>query len=284
MFKAYYRLTKPGIIYGNLLTAAGGFLLASKRDIDPLLMLALLAGTAFVIGSACVINNYIDRGIDKKMARTKLRPLISGQIKGSHALIYGTVLGVAGFGILALWTNSLTVLVGAIGFIDYLVLYSIWKRRSTLGTIVGSISGATPITAGYTAVTGEFDAAALLLFLILVFWQMPHFYSIAIRRRQDYTAAGLPVLPVAKNILIAKQHIVFYIASFIVATTLLAVMGYTGIVYLGIMLFFGLRWIVLAFQGFGVKDNEHWALRMFMLSLGVILAFSLSISLDAWLP
>lgn len=284
MFKAYYRLTKPGIIYGNLLTATGGFLLASQRDIDPWLMLALLAGTSLVIGSACVFNNYIDRGIDKKMARTKLRPLISGQIKGSHALVYGLALGVAGFTILGLWTNWLTFLVGAIGFVDYLVFYSIWKRRSTLGTLVGSIAGATPVTAGYTAVTGVFDTGALLVFLVLVFWQMPHFYAIAIRRRKDYAMARLPVLPVEKNILTAKKHIIFYIALFIVATVLLTIAGYTGFVYLGIMAFFGLRWLWLGFQGFAVKDTDRWALRMFMLSLGVILGFSIAISLDAWLP
>src|SRR5688572_10534086 len=278
MLKAYYRLTKPGIIYGNLLTATGGFLLASKRDIDPWLMLALLVGTSLVIASACVFNNYIDRGIDKKMARTKLRPLISGQIKGRHALLYGSVLGVAGFAALALWTNSLTVLIGAIGFIDYLVFYSIWKRRSTVGTLVGSIAGATPVTAGYTAVTGSFDLGALLVFLVLVFWQMPHFYSIAIRRRKDYAMAGLPVLPVEKNILTAKKHIVFFLALFIVATMLLPIAGYTGIVYTGLMLFFGLRWLALAFKGFSVDDDDKWALRMFMLSLGVILAFSLSLS------
>lgn len=284
MFKAYYRLTKPGIIYGNVLTATGGFLLASKRDIDPLLMLALLAGTSFVIASACVINNYIDRGIDKKMARTKSRPLISGQIKGSHALVYGAILGVLGFTILSLWTNPLTLLIGTIGFIDYLVLYSIWKRRSAVGTIVGSIAGATPVTAGYTAVTGQFDTAALLVFLVLVFWQMPHFYSIAIRRRKDYAMAGLPVLPVEKDILTAKKHIVFFIIAFIITTVMLTMAGYTGITYLGIMLFFGLRWLALGFKGLAVTDNDRWAFRMFMLSLGVICAFSLAISLNAWLP
>jgi len=199
VLKAYYRLTKPGIIYGNLLTAAAGFLFASKWHIVPGLFAATLAGTSLVIAAACVYNNYIDRNIDKRMARTKKRALVQGTISGKHALIFATMLGVLGFALLLAYTNTLVTVIGVIAFIDYVVLYGISKRRSVYGTIVGSISGAAPIVAGYVAVTNQFDLGALLLFFILVYWQMPHFYGIAMYRFDDYKAAGIPVLPVQKG-------------------------------------------------------------------------------------
>lgn len=284
MIRKYYQLTKPGIIYGNLLTATGGFLMASRGDIDLWLMAAVLAGTSLVIASACVINNYIDRNIDAKMARTKQRALAIGSISSRAAFAFAATLGLLGFLVLALATNPVTLLVGVVGYVDYLVFYTIWKRRSTLGTAVGSIAGATPVVAGYTAVTGAFDGGALILFLILALWQMPHFYSIAIYRRADYLAAGLPVLPVKSGVRVTKMQMVGFIAAFIAAATLLAVFGYAGYTYLAVMLVLGLNWLRLGMRGFKVQDNTAWARGMFKFSLVVILGFSLAIGLDAWLP
>lgn len=284
MIRKYYQLTKPGIIYGNLITATGGFFLASQGVIDWWLLFSVLAGTSLVIGSACAINNYIDRNIDAKMTRTKKRALVDGSISPFNALLFAAVLGVVGFLILALGTNYTTVLVGIVGFIDYLIFYSIWKRRSTLGTLVGSIAGATPVVAGYTAVTASFDLGALLLFLILACWQMPHFFSIAIYRRDDYASAGLPVLPVVKGVEAAKVQILCYILAFIAATGLLWSFGYTGYIYVAAMLLLGLKWLWLATTGFASSDDVTWARQMFTFSLLVILGFSLLISLDAWLP
>lgn len=284
MLKKYYQLTKPGIIYGNLLTATGGFFLASKGVIDGWLLLAVLAGTSLVIGSACVVNNYIDRGLDAKMARTKKRALVDGSVSTPSALTFATILALLGFLILYFATNRQTLLVGLVGFVDYLVFYTICKRRSTLGTAVGSIAGATPVVAGYVAVTGSFDLAALLLFLILACWQMPHFYSIAIFRRADYAAAGLPVLPVAKGLEAAKTQILLYILAFLAASGLLWSFGYAGLVYLVVIMLIGLRWLWLSILGFKTKDNTAWARGLFRFSLLVILCFSMLISLDAWLP
>ena len=194
--KDYYYLIKPGIIYGNAINTAAGFFLAAKGNIDFLLLLKTLGGSSLIIASACVFNNYIDRDIDSKMTRTKNRTLVRGAVPDPIALLYGSLLGVIGFGVLIIYTNVLTVLVGATGMFFYVVMYSIWKRRSPYGTLVGSISGAVPPVAGYSAVTNSLDVGALILFLVLVFWQMPHFYAIAIRRREEYKEAGIPVLPV----------------------------------------------------------------------------------------
>lgn len=284
MIKAYYRLAKPGIIYGNLLTVIAGFLLASEGHVAWGLFAATLLGVALVMGSACVFNNYIDRGIDRKMARTKKRALVSGEISGRSALIYAAALGVAGFIVLGIFTNALTVLVGVIGIVDYVVLYGIGKRRSTLGTLIGSVSGATPLVAGYTAVTGRFDLEALLLFLILALWQMPHFYAIAMYRFKDYAAAALPVLPVKKGMRATKVHIVLYIFAFVLAVLAMTALGYTGYLFAVVMGVCGVAWLHLAWKGFETEDDRAWARRMFFLSLVIILVLSAALSVGALLP
>ncbi|HVI60940.1 MAG TPA: heme o synthase, partial [Candidatus Saccharimonadales bacterium] len=192
MLRECYWLTKPGIIYGNALTATGGFLLAAKWQIDLSLFAATIGGTCLVIASACVINNYIDRGIDKQMARTQRRATVTGKISGPWAIIYGLALGISGFALLVLFTNALVALIGLAAYIDYIVLYGVSKRASVHGTLVGSIAGAAPPVAGYCAVTGRLDLGALIIFLIMVCWQMVHFYAIAIRRADEYRAAKIP--------------------------------------------------------------------------------------------
>lgn len=286
MLKEYYRLTKPGIIYGNIVNTSAGFAFASVLAwaFDAWLLLAVLAGVALVIASGCVFNNYIDRGIDKHMVRTKRRALVKGRVSGRSALTYGALLGIAGFTVLALWTNWLTVLIGAIGYVDYIVLYGYAKRKSWLGTLVGSISGAMPPVAGYCAVTGHFDTAALLLFLILATWQMPHFYAIAMYRQKDYAAAGIPVLPVAKGTQQTKIQILLYVGLFTIATILMTTFGYTGLIYMGVMTVIGVYWLQLAIEGFKAPDEVKWARKMFFFSLIVTLVTAVMLPLGALLP
>ncbi|HSW87796.1 MAG TPA: heme o synthase [Candidatus Saccharimonadales bacterium] len=283
MIKHYYSLTKPGIIYGNLLPAIAGFLLASKGHSNLFLFIAMLLGTSLIIGSGCVFNNYIDRHIDKKMARTKNRALVLGLISGRNAIMYGTILGVLGIVILYLYTNLLTALVGIIGFFVYVVLYGISKRKSPWGTVVGSIAGATPPLAGYLSVTNHFDMGALLLFLILVFWQMPHFYGIAIYRLNDYSAALLPILPVKNGIFITKIHMLLYTIAFVITTLALTWFGYTGFIYFVIAALLGLLWIGLSIKGFWTKDNKKWAKKMFLFSLIILTLLCIVISIDSFI-
>lgn len=285
MFKTYYQLAKPGIIYGNLLTAIGGFLFAAQGRIDIWLLLALAVGMSLLIGSGCVFNNYLDRDIDAKMRRTQKRALADGTISTRNALLYGSVLGIVGAAILALFTNLTTLLLGAIGFVSYVILYTFLKRKTVHGTLVGTVPGATPLIAGYTAVTGRLDLDALLLFLIMVTWQMPHFYAIAIFRRDDYAAAGIPVLSVAKGIHATKIQMVAYMVLFIIAVVLLYAPGSAGVTYLIVMGLMSVRWLWMGMQGLreGIDDNR-WSRQVFKFSLIIILALSFSLSLDAWLP
>ncbi|HET7059697.1 MAG TPA: heme o synthase [Candidatus Saccharimonadales bacterium] len=281
--RAYYRLAKPGIVYGNLLTAAAGFVVASPvRQLDLLLLLETLAGIALVIASACIVNNYIDRDIDKVMARTKDRATVTGAVAPHKALIGAVVIGLLGFIILAVHTNWLTVLVGVVGFVDYVGLYTFSKRHTWHATLIGSVSGSTPVVAGYTAVTGRLDGAALILFLILTFWQMAHFYAIALRRLGDYRAAGIPVLPAVHGERAAKRQIIAYMIAFLAAVLALSLFGYAGNFYLIVMGVLSLGWVVAALRNWGMPDTKKWATKVFLYSL-ILLPALLVITLIDWL-
>jgi len=288
--KTYYSLTKPGVLYGNALTAAAGFLLASgiAGVFNFWLFLALCIGSTLIIASACVLNNYLDQDIDSKMARTKKRALVQGEIKGKNAVWFSVILGAVGLLILMLFTNTLVVLVGVGGFLVYVVFYGMLSKRLSIhGTLVGSISGAAPILAGYVAVSNQFDIGAVLVFLILFLWQMPEFYSISIFRHDEYKAAGVPVMAVVKGIKNTKIQIYMYTAAFVTATLLLTAFGYTGYIYLVVMGLLGAYWLWLGAKGFEAKTkaaNEKWARKMFRFSLVMVLTVSLMMSVGPLLP
>ncbi len=279
----YIKLLKPGIVRGNSITATGGFLFASAGIVDFKLMAALVGGTALVMSGACVLNNVIDQPIDSKMQRTKNRPLVARTISNRMAIVYGSLLTVLGFLTLIMFTNNLTVLIGLIGFVDYVIIYGYFKRKTHHSTLIGTIAGATPPLAGYVAVSGEIDLAASLLFLILVFWQMPHFYAIAIRRQKDYKKAGLPMLPIVKGIARTKIEMIIYGVLFVFATSALYVYGLAGFAYIFAMMVLSLYWLKVISDGFVTKDNIAWANKVFGVSLFVLLSFSILISLDSYL-
>ena len=281
MLKSYYYLTKPGIIYGNLITAAAGFLLAAKLNVDWWLLVALLGGTAGVIGSACVFNNYLDRGIDSRMARTKKRALVSGKIRPRAALIYGSALGIIGFLVLGVFTNWLVFAIEFTAFVFYVAIYGWAKRNTSMSTLIGSMPGAAPPVAGYCAVTNHLDGGALILFLILVFWQMPHFYGIALYRYKDYKAAKLPVMSVSHGFLSTKIQALGYIIAFLAAVASLKIFGYAGSAYLVVIGLLGLAWVGLGLRNFNSGDDSRWGRQIFLFSLIVNLGFAVMISSNA---
>lgn len=276
----YYLITKPGIIFGNLITLAAGFLLASKGQINFALFFATLIGLAFIMASACVFNNFIDRPIDKKMQRTKNRALVKGVISNQHAIIFAIILSILGNIVLFVYTNLLTVFVASIGFFIYVILYSLWKSRTIYGTAIGSVAGAIPPVVGYCAVSNHFDLGALILFAILVLWQMPHFFSIALYHLDDYKAAHLPLLPIEKGALRTKVHMLIYILGFIIASIMLTLFHYTGYLYLIVTITLGLAWLALCVKGFKSSDDQIWGGQMFRLSLLIIMVFSFIIPFD----
>ena len=288
--RRYYSLTKPGVLYGNVVTGVAGFLLASGHfgRLDFGLFIATIVGMTLLIASACVLNNFLDRDIDSKMERTKKRATVLGTIRGRNAVAFSALLGLLGLTILSLWTNWLVVVIGIGGFVDYVVLYGMLSKRLSIhGTLVGSISGAAPILAGYCAVSGRIDAGAIIAFAILFLWQMPEFYSISIYRHDEYKAAGVPVMSVVKGIKSTKIQIYIYTAVFVTATLLLSALGYTGYVYLVVMGLLGLWWLYLGAKGFEAKTkvaNEQWARKMFRFSMIMVLAVSLMVSAGPLLP
>lgn len=281
MIKQYLQVTKPGIIFGNLISVVGGFLLASKGSIDYPLFLATLVGVSLVVASGCVFNNYIDRDIDKKMERTKNRVLVKGLIAPSVSLVYATALGIAGFALLYIGANPLAMWLAVMGFVVYVGVYSLYmKRHSVYGTLIGSLSGAAPPVIGYCAVTNEFDAGALILLAIFSLWQMPHSYAIAIFRFKDYQAANIPVLPVVKGISVAKNHITVYIVAFMVATLMLALGGYAGYKYLIVAAAVSVWWLGMALRGYKAENDSVWARKLFVFSIVAITSLSVMMSID----
>lgn len=285
MIKQYLQVTKPGIIFGNLISVVGGFLLASKGVIDYPLFLATLFGVSLVVASGCVFNNYIDRDIDRIMERTKNRVLVKGLIDPKISLIYASILGIAGMLLLYVGANPLAMWLAVIGFVIYVGVYSLYmKRKSVYGTLIGSLSGAAPPVIGYCAVTGQFDMGALILLLIFSLWQMPHSYAIAIFRFKDYEAANIPVLPVIKGISVTKNHITLYILAFMVATLMLTLSGYAGYKYLVVAAAVSVWWLGMALRGYKATNDSVWARKLFVFSIIAITSLSVMMSVDFNVP
>jgi protoheme IX farnesyltransferase len=278
MMRTYLKLTKPGIIFGNCLTAAAGFFLASKGSVDISLLGAMLGGLACIVASACVFNNYIDREADQKMVRTQKRALPRGEISPKQALIFGAILCALGFLTLILGTNLVAAATALAGFLIYIFFYSYLKYQTPYATWVGSVAGAMPPVVGYTAVAHRCDLAALILFMIVFLWQMPHFFAIGIYRLHDYAKAGIPILPVKSGIPATKVQMVLCVIAFMMTAPLLTVLGYTGYAYLTASLLLSAAWLYIALQGFRAKNAIKWARSMFFYSLGVIMVLSLLIS------
>lgn len=285
--RQYYYLMKPGIVFSNALTAMAGFLFAmSQQPAQWLTGVGVVIGTAMIIASACVINNIIDRDIDRRMKRTQKRALVTGKISPAHAGIYGAVVGLVGFGLLVWLTHPIAVLIGVIAYVWYVVIYGYAKRKSEHGTLVGTIPGALPPVAGYVAVTGTVDLAAGLLFFMLVFWQMAHFYSIAIYRKDEYMRAGIPILTVARGVRPAVIQISVYAFGFMIVSLLPTVFGYMGATYAIVMFAAGGLWFMEALRLLPLKARalDRAARRLFGISLIVNIVMCLAIAAGGYLP
>jgi protoheme IX farnesyltransferase len=284
VYRAYYRLAKPGIVYGNVFTTIAAFLYASQLRFNGLLFIATILGIGLVIASACVFNNYLDRDMDAKMERTARRALVTGKISVRSALIYGTILGLIGIGLLYIYVNALTAGLALFGFVMYVGAYTRIKRTSEWAAVVGAIPGAVPIVVGYTAVTNRLDTPAIILFIILALWQLPHFYAIALYRLKEYGAAGIPTLPARKGIAATKVHIVSSIVAYVLAASSLTIFGYAGYGYLALALILGIMWLAQSAREYRSMEPSVWARRVFLFSLIVLVAFSVTLAFASVLP
>lgn len=283
--RSYFQLIKPGITLSNTLSGiAGFFLAASVVPFKFAVFIGVVVGIALIIASACAFNNILDRDIDKRMKRTAKRDVASGVISASKAFIFASVIGLMGFAIILVLTNPLTFILGVIAFVWYIAIYGYAKRTTVFSTIIGGIAGALPPMAGYTALTGRIDAAAIILFLILFFWQMPHFYAIAMFRRSDYASAKLPIWSVVHGMKSAKRQILLFTILYAISSVLLTVFGYTGIIYLVMSLALSAYWLIQGIRSYRKLEDEKWAKKMFGISLVVLLAILFMISIGGYLP
>ncbi|AUM66847.1 protoheme IX farnesyltransferase [Brevibacillus sp. 7WMA2] len=265
----YVQLMKPGIIFSNLLTAFAGIWLASAgfKNFQFDLTIYTLIGTSVIIGSGAVLNNYLDRDLDKRMKRTQSRALATGRIQPRNALIFGLGLLLLGLIVLFFLANPLAAVCGLVGHIFYVLIYTPMKRVSTLNTVVGSVSGAMPPLIGWAAVTGTLDLGAWTLFLIIFLWQSPHFLSLAMMKVEDYRAGGIPMLPVVRGFEETKRQMFFWGAALLPASLILFLYGNVGMLYFIVASIMGIIYVVLLFQGFSAKDDMAWAKKLFGYSL-----------------
>ncbi|ELC3158482.1 heme o synthase [Vibrio harveyi] len=276
MLKSYLSITKPGIIFGNLISVAAGFFLAAKSEpANFLLLLTTLVGVGLVIASGCVVNNIFDRDIDQKMKRTQNRELVMGNINIDAAFVYALVLLLNGTALLFQLVNPLSAVVVLLGYVFYVFFYTMWyKRNSVYGTLVGSISGAVPPLVGYLAVTNYISLEAILLFIMFCLWQMPHSYAIAMFRMQDYRDAGIPVLPVKEGITKAHQHMKAYVVAFSAVAIGLFMLGEAGYEYLAVSAAVCFMWTRVTFQKVNYNNYIQWSKVVFKVSLLVVMSIS----------
>lgn len=278
-FKRYLQLAKPGIIFGNLITLTGGFLLATHREIGfeylPLFVYVMI-GVALMIASGCVFNNIYDKDIDNSMTRTQKRPLVTGDISIIQATIYGSLLLILSYLVLYYLVNLLTLWIIIIGFIVYVGVYTVSKRLTIHATVLGGISGAIPPVAGYTAVVNALDYNALALFLILFFWQIPHSYALAILYMDNYSKVKLPMLPLVKGITYTKKIILFYLVLFVVSCALPGLFGSADLLSFVVCMLVALFWLYKSVLSYRKDTDRIFAKTVFKFSIIVITAICLT--------
>ncbi|RSL30405.1 protoheme IX farnesyltransferase [Salibacterium salarium] len=268
-WKDYVTLAKMGIVNSNLVTVFAGLFLASAYTDFQLIqnmhiLILTLVGAGLVMAGGCTLNNYIDRDIDPVMERTKERPTVTGRLKPSNVLIAGLLEAALGIMILGA-VEPVAAVISITGLLVYVLLYTMWlKRVSTLNTVAGSFSGAVPPLIGWAAIDPGLHIYAWLLFSIMFIWQPPHFLALAMKRCEEYRAAGVPMLPVVAGFAMTKRQIVLYVATLLPLSLLLYEFGLIYIVTASIL---GTGWLILGIAGFKIKDDVKWARLMFVYSL-----------------
>jgi len=200
-------------------------------------------GVMLLVAGANISNCWMERDVDVYMERTKNRPLVTGSLKNSEAFLGAAICSAGGLALLHYFSNPLTLFLGLIALLSYVLLYTPLKRRSTISLFVGAIPGALPPVMGWTAVRGDLSTTASLLFWILFLWQLPHFISIAIYRRDEYARAGLKTLPVQSGIPLAKWHMFLYSALLVIVSFLPYFLNLAGLMYMGASLLMGISFI-----------------------------------------
>jgi heme o synthase len=232
-WRSFLQLTKPKVSLLIVFTALVGMILASPGWVPLSALIFGTLGIAMASGSAAAFNHVLDQRIDEQMLRTRRRPLPTGDLRQAHAVTFAALLGASSMVVLVLGVNLLTAALTFCSLIGYAMVYTLWLKRATPQNIViGGAAGAAPPVLGWCAVTNSIDAHALLLFLIIFTWTPPHFWALAIARRDDYAKVGIPMLPVTHGIPYTRLQIVLYTILLILSTLLPYLSGMSGLIYL----------------------------------------------------
>jgi heme o synthase len=243
----FAELLKPGIMTLILVTTVGAMAFAAGGWPSTTLVIYTLIGMCLASGGSSALNHWYDRDIDALMQRTRNRPIPSGRLRPNTVLALGVVLGVAAIVELALLVNWLTAFWAATGFLTYVLVYTVWLKRSTWQNIVwGGAAGAVPPLVGWAAVTGRVDVAPVVLFAVIFLWTPPHFWSLAILLEEDYRRAGVPMLPSVAGAEVAARQIAAYTAALLAASLVPVITGDLGWVYAVAATLLGARFLFLA--------------------------------------
>lgn len=263
----FVALTKPGITVMVAVTAAVGYWLGARETFELRMLLRLLIGTVLSAAGAATLNQVMERGLDAKMDRTKNRPLPSGRMATLPASVFGLVLGAAGVAHLAGAVNLLTAGVSLATIVSYLALYTPLKTRTSLCTLVGAVPGALPPVMGWTAARGTLDMGAAVLFMILFFWQLPHFLALAWMYREDYARGGFPMLPVEEpSGASTGRQVVLQTLALVLVSLFPAGLGMAGEGYLVSALLLGAGFLAFGIS-FAVERSRVRASRLFFASI-----------------
>jgi heme o synthase len=284
VWRRYLELTKPKVVALIVFTAIVGTLLASPGA--PPIEALVWGNLGIALASACAatINHVLDRRIDEQMARTRARPLPTGQLNEKQALAFAAVLGVAAMAILAFLVNLLTAALTFASLIGYAVVYTVWLKRATSQNIViGGAAGAAPPVLGWAAVTNSVDPNALLLFLIIFVWTPPHFWALAIARRDEYARAGIPMLPVTHGVEYTRLHVLLYTLLLVLVTLLPFLTRMSGLLYLAVALVLNAVFVYYALA-MKITARKELPMRVFRFSITYLMWLFAALLADHYLP
>ena len=281
ILRSYYHLCKPNVVFMMLITSLIGSLLATNgSNFNPLLILISLIGIGLCAASAAAINQVVDQKVDANMSRTSERPIPQGEISSSKAISFAIVIGLIGYAILYRYVNALTAYLTIASLIGYAIIYTVFLKRATPQNIViGGLAGAAPPLLGWSSITGSIDPNALLLVLIIFAWTPPHFWALAIHRKDEYAKENIPMLPVTHGILFTKLQIILYTIIMLLVSLFPYFVMMSGAFYLVSALVLGSIFLWYAFRLYG-DDSNSLAMPTFQYSIYYIFLIFLALLID----
>jgi protoheme IX farnesyltransferase len=283
VIQSYYLLTKPRIIPLLLITTAASMFMAGEGHVDAYLLIVTLLGGTLAAASAQTFNCVYDQDIDYDMKRTRSRPIPSGKVRSSHAIIFGIVLGVMSFSLLAIGVNLLSALLAMMGIVFYMLIYTHWlKRHTTQNIVIGGAAGAIPPLVGWAAVTGDLSWSAWAIFTLIFLWTPPHFWALALMISEDYAEVGVPMLPVIEGAQeTVKQIWIYTLITVVFSLVFVYPLHSLGLIYLLFALILGTFFTIKAWQLQQNPEDKQLAKSMFKYSILYMMLLCTGIVLDS---